>query len=252
VNGNSGAKYLRQLGIEPSRIVIMPYTPEPSSLYDGPTTRDESCSHHLLYVGHLIDLKGIVPFMKALVAWATRRPERPVQFTVVGSGPLRKQLDAMSKPPNLTVELLGQQPFERVRECYGRAGILVFPSLSDEWGMVVNEAMYAGLPVLGSVYSQAVSDLCTDQETGWTFRTDVPTELENALDRAFSCSVDQLNSMRRAARERVAGITPAFAANQLVKAIRAAQRHKHEKVDGRTHNGRGNSRLAAWTGKSPA
>ena len=42
------------------------------------------------------------------------------------------------------------------------SGIFVLPTLADEWGLVVNEAMASGLPVLGSVYSQAAHELCGD------------------------------------------------------------------------------------------
>ena len=53
-----------------------------------------------------------------------------------------------------------------------KVGVLVFPTLADEWGLVVNEALAAGVPVLGSLYSQAVEELVRDGENGWTFRPD--------------------------------------------------------------------------------
>ena len=99
------------------------------------------------------------------------------------------------------------------------SGILAFPTLADEWGMVVNEALAAGLPVLGSEYSQAAAELCDEDETGWLFRPDSPGDAERALDRAFDTSVERLNEMRAAARARVAPITPERSAERMIEAI---------------------------------
>ena len=55
-------------------------------------------------------------------------------------------------------------------EVYAKASLFAFPTLADEWGVVVNEAMAAGLPVLGSIYSQAVEELVEDGVSGWVFR----------------------------------------------------------------------------------
>ena len=72
----------------------------------------------------------------------------------------------MPRPGNLELMILGQCDYERISECYASAGIFAFPSLADDWGMAVNEAMLAGLPVLGSTYSQAVEEMCLIDETG--------------------------------------------------------------------------------------
>ena len=47
-------------------------------------------------------------------------------------------------PDNLRVRWIGHVPYERMPEIYAEAGILAFPTLADEWGLVVNEAMAAG------------------------------------------------------------------------------------------------------------
>ncbi len=88
--------------------------------------------------------------------------------------------------------------------------------------MVVNEALASGLPVLGSVYSQAVEELCVEGETGWQFRPDARGEMEQALQRALETPVERLNEMRFAARARAAEITPQNSAERMVEAMKAA------------------------------
>ncbi len=220
VNGQSGARYLRQLGFSDAQISHVPYTTEPDLWDQCPLTRDAHTAHRLLFVGQLNERKGIVPFTEQLARWSTAHPERRVEFSIIGSGQLRERLEAIDLPVNLSLELLGECSFAQIAEQYARSGILAFPTLADEWGMVVNEALASGLPVLGSVYSQAAAELCEEGKTGWLFRPDAPDELQRALDSALSASPERLDEMRQAARARVAPITPGNSAEQIVRALR--------------------------------
>jgi glycosyltransferase involved in cell wall biosynthesis len=113
-------------------------------------------------------------------------------------------------------------PYDQLPQFYGMAGILAFPTLADEWGMVVNEALASGLPVLGSLHSQAVSELVKDGENGWTFLADRPDESYKAIESALTISSERLMAMRWAARKSVEHITPEFAAELVVQVLRFA------------------------------
>jgi glycosyltransferase involved in cell wall biosynthesis len=189
---------------------------------DLPAQRDDGCAHRLLFSGQLVERKGLAPFIAALQNVARRRPQQQIEMRIVGGGALMESLRAMQHPANLHVELLGPQTFQQLGQHYAEAGILVLPTLADEWGMVVNEAMAAGLPVLGSVYSQAVEELVDEGTTGWVFRPDVASGIEAAIETALNTSVAELNQMRELARKRVASITPEYAASQMIGAISAA------------------------------
>lgn len=111
--------------------------------------------HHLVYVGQLVPRKNVET---ALRAWAAQaRPED--RFTVIGTGELRERLAAV------TVELAvtGQVSFEDHRDrqelakLYADAQTLVLPSLREVWGMVVNESLAAGLHLVLSDRSGAVT-----------------------------------------------------------------------------------------------
>lgn len=222
VNGSSGQAYLEHLGASPGSLYRVPYTPVPAAIFQGDIQRPPSLARRLLYVGQLIERKGLMPFAAALADWAARNPQVSVDWDVVGTGPLQGKLKGFAFPENVRLQLLGALPFEEIAAQYGRAGVFVFPTLADEWGLVVNEAMLAGLPILGSIYSQAVTDLCTEGETGWMFRPDHPEETVRALELCFATPDEKLLAMRHAARQRVQDITPAVAARSLVGVARAA------------------------------
>ncbi|HEV3022576.1 MAG TPA: hypothetical protein VGX76_08910, partial [Pirellulales bacterium] len=78
----------------------------------------------------------------------------------------------------------------------------------------------------GSVYSQAVDELCLEGETGWRFKPDEPREVLAAIDRALNAPVERLQRMRVAGRARVESLTPDYVAGQFVEAIDACGRER--------------------------
>jgi len=88
--------------------------------------------------------------------------------------------------------------------------------------LVVNEALASGMPVLGSVHSQAVTELVKDGVNGWTFSAGSPEEAYNSIDRALTTCSERLMTMRAAARRSVELLTPEFAADRVLQAVQFA------------------------------
>ncbi|HEX3726963.1 MAG TPA: glycosyltransferase family 4 protein [Pirellulales bacterium] len=222
-NGASGTRYLtRTLGVDPSRICHVPYTIVPDLFDRGSVSRPSRLAHRLVFAGQFIERKGLLPFVEALALWAADHPDRMVEFDLIGSGPLQAKLEATSRPANLRLRFLGQCEYGELPARYQEAGIFVFPTLADEWGMVVNEALSAGLPVLGSLYSQAVEELCLEGETGWRFRPDRPREIYDAIERALDTPAERLEQMRRRGRQCVERLTPEYVADAFLAAIQTS------------------------------
>jgi glycosyltransferase involved in cell wall biosynthesis len=219
VKGESGAHYLARFGVPDRLIFQIPDTPPMESFSSVPLERRSNDTIHLLAVGQLIQRKGLVPFLRMLRQWAESNPDRSIEFMCAGSGPLLNDLASQLLPPNLKLSLLGNIKYSDLPTIYAKADILAFPTLADEWGLVVNEAMASGLPVLGSLYSQAVEELVQDGKTGWTFRPDHLDEIADAINRALSTQPEQLVKMRLAARTRALMITPPLIADQFISAI---------------------------------
>ena len=79
--------------------------------------------------------------------------------------------------------------------------------------------MAAGLPVLGSLYSQSVEELVEDNVTGWVFRPDNQEEIYCALEKTLATTEDELAQMRVMARDRIQYLTPDFVADNILEAI---------------------------------
>jgi len=221
-NGKSAARYLRSLGSDEQRMFHVPYVARAEASAGVQATREGSLAHRLLYVGQLIERKGLLPFAQSLARWGALNPSRSAEWELVGDGPLESALKSVRLPNNITLRLVGRCDYTELPAYYSRAGIFVFPTFCDEWGVVVHEAMAAGLPILGSVYSQAVLDLCAEGETGWLYHTEMPNELDRALAAAMDASVEQLDRMRSACRRRVEPITVDYAVENLLTAVTTA------------------------------
>lgn len=177
----------------------------------------------MIFVGQLIERKGLESFLRALVEWASAHSDQPCEMWFVGDGPLRKCLEKFPRPSNVELRFFGNVSYDEIHSYYACAGIFVFPTLQDTWGLVVNEAMAAGLPVLGSRYSQAVENLVTEGSNGWLFHPDRPAELSEALHKAMTCQLPDLSEMSGNSRKTIANLTPLYSAKRFLQAIEIAQ-----------------------------
>jgi glycosyltransferase involved in cell wall biosynthesis len=220
VPGQSGARYVRGLGADPGRIRVVHSV---SRLKEAdPVKEGRDGGRRLLYAGQLIERKGIVPFVEALGRWGLRHPEERVSLRIVGTGPEAARLETLRLPGNVTLDMATPLPYERMAEMYRTADVFALPTLADEWGMVVNEAMSMSVPVLGSRHSQAVEELVEEGVNGWTFVPDGPEAIDEALDRVLGTELEQLARMGAAARERVRPLTPEYVADGFADGLNMA------------------------------
>jgi glycosyltransferase involved in cell wall biosynthesis len=113
---------------------------------------------------------------------------------------------------------------------YAEAGIMVLPTFADEWGLVVNEALASGLPVLGSVYSSAVEDLVVNGSNGWLFRPDDPDDMYRAIDACLRTPESVLLEMRSKAREVSLRISPEYVVDSIMAAVLYARDGRRRKL----------------------
>jgi glycosyltransferase involved in cell wall biosynthesis len=221
VNGPSCRRYVESLGVPTAKVRHFPYAADPQSVYSGPVQRSPAHRRRLLWVGQLIERKNPLAFWRQLARWCAAHPDRPVRMTVIGEGSLKGTLQAMRLPSNLQVEFAGTFEPQRMPPLWRDHGVMVFPTLADEWGMVVDEALHSGLPVLASVHAQAGLALVREGYNGWCFDPLDEADMHAAIDRMMATSDAELDRMAEQARMSVAERTPENAAELLAAAISA-------------------------------
>jgi len=217
-NGEDGARYIRRFGFPDERIIRVPYTTDLEPFLNVRLERSPSPSLRVLFVGSLSERKAPDRLLEAAARAANRL--RSISVTFVGDGPMRLYLQTRmrSPSPHVNVRFAGNVPYSDLPRWYGNADVLAFPTLGDEWGLVVNEALASGLPVLGSVYSQAVEELVRDGVNGWRVTPSVDS-IAAGLARVMAVRRAEIGRMREAARESVAGITPEYVASVFAREI---------------------------------
>ncbi len=134
----------------------------------------------VLSVGRLVPEKGI---RTLLAAWRTLA-DPPATLVVVGDGPLAGEVAATPG-----VRLLGPLARERLPAAYAAAALVVVPSIPtpgflEPWGLVCNEAMHQGVPVLATTaVGAAAGGLVRDSETGLVVAPRDPAMLAAAIGR---------------------------------------------------------------------
>ena len=218
-NGPSCRRYLERFPIPADRLFHFPYAQVSANQFTGPLERNAASSHRLVCIGQLIERKGVIPMLDSLKKYCETRGGQQVDLTFIGTGPLDEVLKNSITPDNLKVQFIGHIPAQNVASELAKYGVMIFPTLADEWGLVVNEAMQAGLPVLGSQFAQASITLIRDGENGWLYNPHEPESLYRQLDAMYATSVDQLNRMRYAAQASVADITTSSFSRQSTKGL---------------------------------
>ena len=133
----------------------------------------------VLYVGRLETYKGLPELLSAFGRAAEE--ENDLRLAIAGGGSLRSRVEAVAANAGSYVIYLGRLSGDEVLCAYLAADLLVVPSLFEPWGLVVNEAMACGLPVIVSDRVGCADDLVRHGETGLVFGAGREAELTSAI-----------------------------------------------------------------------
>ncbi len=148
-------------------------------------------------------------YRKEAASWhavAGRQQAEPETWDLVllGDGPQKDSLMRQVATLGLNdfVHFPGFRQYQELPTYYWGAGAFVHASTVEQWGLVINEAMAAGLPVIASNRCGSVTDLVVDGETGFVFE---PLDKRELTEKMLQISGDHLlrQRMSSAARERI-------------------------------------------------
>jgi glycosyltransferase involved in cell wall biosynthesis len=193
VPGKASLEYLKMLGCEDASISNAPNavdnswfgTRAESTFRRAAEFRDQLRlpSRFILFVGRLVPEKGVFDLLEAY-AMLESGLRSEVGLVFAGDGDSREELAQQAKriSPG-TVCFPGFAQREDLAGLYALAEFLVLPTHSDPWGLVVNEAMACGLPIIVSSVAGCSADLVDDGWNGYV----VPPRDSDKISAAINC-----------------------------------------------------------------
>jgi glycosyltransferase involved in cell wall biosynthesis len=177
--GTSNANFYKSYGVSEEQIFWTPYAVDNGFFMDHAQRLDGQKRMLREKVGIPPDLPVILfcgkflekkrPF-DLLRAFACLHDHAKTSLVFVGDGPLRADMERFIVEQQLIgIHLLGFRNQTELPACYAMADVLVLPSSSEPWGLVVNEAMCFGLPIIASDQVGAAVDLIQEGVNGFTY-----------------------------------------------------------------------------------
>lgn len=206
---------LVRYGLAPERFFLSPLFPAWTP--PAPPPPDSKRPYDLLFCGMLNEeVKGARFFTEVVLGCLARG--RRLSVRVAGDGPLRGEMEARFAQAGLAAHFDGFLGQEALAETYASARLFLFPSRGDVWGIVVQEALQSGTPVLASPHSGVATGLLTPNGCGAVRPMDVAAWVEATL--ALLDDAGQRRDLREAAELVMPRYTPEAAVEGYIDALR--------------------------------
>ncbi len=227
VSGRASFDYLRLLGSPSARILTAPNAvhnswfaaaAENATLHAHELRQKMKLpSRFILFVGRLVPEKGVFDL---LAAYAKLDVHLRSEVGLVFAGDGVSRVELTKRAAQITPGIVcfpGFAQREDLASLYALAEFLVLPTHSDTWGLVVNEAMACGLPIIISGVAGCLADLVDDGWNGYT----VPARDSGKLSAAIDSLVrhpELRQQMSKRSLERIRNFSPEACAEGLAAA----------------------------------
>lgn len=174
--GTEAKRYLQGLGVNENKIDVATNTVdtvffrEQTALCRNHVPRESQRVFTFTYVGYLVPRKKVEQILHAAAQLAVTRKD--FRILIIGDGPLRDSLESLARELHVAefVQFQGHKQTSDLPSILAQTDVFLFQTGFDIWGLVLNEAMAAGLACIASTNAGATTDLIEDGANG--FRMD--------------------------------------------------------------------------------
>ena len=174
---NNTIEYLKQLGVKNDSLIHHPFTSLfKSDIYSNISKEDEkkllreelNISEHfvIISVGRFTYLNGYGKGYDVLIRSARQLP-KTIGWYIIGGEPTNDFVEMKEKYDLINVHYIKFLPKELLKHYYRASDLFVLMTISDVWGLVINEAMACGLPVITTNKCIAGLDLVKNDYNGY-------------------------------------------------------------------------------------
>lgn len=153
-------------GVKKNKLISAPYFIDNNFFYEK--KKKYKKLFYILFVGTFINRKRPIDVLKIA---KILEDYKDIKFILIGSGPLLLSCQKWAKQHSLqNIDFKGFQNQRQMKKFYSQAHILINTSSYETWGLVVNEAMSAGLPCIITSQTGSASDLIKNGRTGYIYK----------------------------------------------------------------------------------
>ena len=213
--GRAHRRYLQQLGFPSDRIASFYDVVDNTAIAEGVRGLRQQASRdfglpetYFLYVGRLAPEKNVRALIEAWLAYRNTGGTWPL--VIAGDGPETPSLRQLAETSPFASEIhfAGHRSSNDLLPLYAFAACFILPSTREPWGLVVNEAMAAGLPVIVSKRCGCAEDLVEDAANGYTFDPAEEGQLVASLHTISHAPPASLADMRARSWARIQNYSP--------------------------------------------
>ena len=174
---------------------------------------------YFLYVGRLAPEKNLATLLEAWISYREAGGTWPL--VLGGDGPEAANLRTIAADGPFAADVLftGHKSATELLPLYAFAGCFVLPSTREPWGLVVNEAMAASLPVLVSDRCGSAVDLVLKGQNGFVFAASDTASLALLLTRLSLLSEVERSSMGEQSADHIKAYTPQCFGAEIAKLL---------------------------------
>lgn len=223
--GTRQAKYLQYYGVPNHKIIIEKMTVDIKAIQlyiaqldtDSRIIKRKKLGIHsddlvFLFIGRLIERKGILELLEVF----SEISHQKVKLLVIGDGPLRTAVAVFAKNNHNTL-FAGWLEKEKIIDMYFISDVFILPAHWEPWGLVINEAMAAGKPVITTDQVGCVDDLVIPHKTGLVIKSNCIDDLIAAIH-YFINNPEKCVKMSQHALEHISNWTLEDSAKQVLHA----------------------------------
>ena len=225
VAGSTHVNYLHDLGMPSINIVTGLDVVDNDFFFENANSSKQNSvsllskfqlpNKYFLSSSRFVAKKNIPLLLTAYARYCKLVVGEPWKLVLLGDGPLKQNIIALRDSLDLRENLLmpGFKQYDELPTYYGLSGAFVHSSTSEQWGLVVNEAMACGLPVIVSKPCGCVPELVVNGFNGFSFNPTDSDELSKLLLLISSESCNR-EIMGKSSREIISRFSPdSFATN---------------------------------------
>lgn len=166
--GKKGREYLMSYGIPENKIYITPLVIDNEKFFK---VNKRNRAYDLMFAGQFIERK--LPFFFTDIVVKLKKLYPSLRVLIIGNGPLEDNLRDRLDSEKIDYVLPGFIQQDELPNYYSLSKLFLFPTQSDPWGIVANEAIAAGTPVITCDNAGVAGDLVLNNFNGYVLPLDV-------------------------------------------------------------------------------